>query len=374
MSRILVLVLIAWSLNCGDKKSAQEPPATKMERDPKTPTLVSMTPQQQTAAGVVIEPIVEGSITETDDLPGSIEAQSGALVIVNARSAGVIDSLAVDVGDRVKAGQQLATIRSLDLAEAQAAYHKALVADRYAAAALERAEGLEQDGVISQKRLDADQQQAKESKLAVEEGEKRIRLLGGGLGDTSGIVAVTSPIAGSVAVRKVNRGESVPENAPLLTVVDASRIVVQFRALAGTPVVEGTKVAFSIDAAPDHTFECSVKTSSDLVDPETRRFLIRCAIENKDGILKPGMFITGHLPRAAVRALTVPEDAVQMIDGKPSLFIAKANDGFEPRIVDLGPHADGRVAVTKGIVLGERVVTKGAFFVRTQFQKSELEE
>lgn len=376
MKPAISCLILAVALGCGDRKPADLGAApTKVDvPDHKASASVTMTPEAQQAAGVLVEPVTEAGITVTDDLPGTIEAQSGALVIVNTRSAGVVDSLAVDVGDRVKAGQQLAAIRSLDLAEAQAAYHKAVVVDKFAAAALERAEGLKQDGVISQKRLEADQQQAREAKLAVDEAEKRIRILGGGTGDTSGVVAIVSPIAGTVAVRKVNRGEAVPGNGALFTVVDATRIVVQLRALAGTPAVAGTKLTFSLDAVPGRAYDAVVKSSSDLVDEETRRFVIRCSVENKDGTLKPGMYVTGHVPRDEVRALTVPEDAVQLIDGKPAVFLATAPSQFELRPVELGPHASGRVALRHGVAAGERVVTRGAFFVRTQLQKSQLEE
>lgn len=86
------------------------------------------------------------------------------------------------------------------------------------------------------------------------------------------------------------------------------------------------------------------------------------------------MFVTGHLPSGAVRALTVPEAAIQIIEGKSTVFVEKGPGQFERREVKLGTKAGGRVAVEKGVASGERVVAQGSFMVRTQMQKAELEE
>lgn len=372
MTRSTCLLLLMLAIGCGDAQPTAAPAAAKPEA--KEPAIVTMTPEAITAAGVTTEVVAEGSIVVRDDLPGTIEAQTGALVIVNARAGGVVDTLAVDVGDRVKAGQRLAAVRSLDLAQAQAAYRRAAVNDKFAAAALERSEALKKEGVISQRRLEADQLDARERKLALEEASARIRILGGGATDASGVTAITSPIDGVIAVRNVNRGESIADNGPMFTVVDASRIVVQLRAVGGTPIVPGTAITFTIDALPTRTFAAVITSSSDLIDPETRRFIVRCAVDNPDGVLKPGMFVTGHVPSAAVKALTVPEAAIQTMDGTPTAFVARPGGQYERRTLVLGARADGRVAVTSGLTAGDKVVVDGGFFVRTELQKSELEE
>ncbi len=368
-----VLVMLAIFAGCNSSKPTEAQPAAEAV-EVRDPTTVTMTQAEITAAGVKTEAVTTTAVVVNDDLPGTIEAQSDALVIVNARAGGIVESLALDVGDHVKVGQKLATIRSLVLADAQAAYRRAAEGSKYAATALERSENLKREGVISQRRLEADQLEAREKKLALEEATGRIRILGGGTNDVSGVTAITSPIEGVIAARKANRGESVAENSPLFTVVDVSRIVVQLRAMGGTQVVPGTPVTFNVEALPARSFTAVVKSSADLIDPETRRFFIRCSVENPDGVLKPGMFVTGHVPRPGIQALTVAEVAIQTMDGKPTVFVAMPAGKFERRTVVLGARADGKVAIDKGVAAGELVVTEGAFFVRTQLQKSELEE
>lgn len=337
------------------------------------PGQVAMSPEAIAAAGVTTVRVAARDLVVREELPGTIEAPRDGLAVVNTRVAGVVDTLAFDVGDRVKAGDSLATVRSTELAEAQAAYQRAAAALEFAAASLKRSEELRSQGVVSERRVEADRLEAHEKKVALVEATDRVRILGGSTSGTGGVVSVTSPIAGVVASRSANRGEAIEANRSLYTIVDASKVVLQLRALAGTPVVPGTKVPFTAEALPGRTFTATVKAASDLLDRETRRFFIRCAVDDADGVLKPGMFVTARLPREQVHAVTVPEGAIQIMPEGPSVFVASKGT-FERRVVTPGVRADGQVAIVEGLSEGEEVVDNGAFWVRTQLQKSELEE
>ncbi|MFL5404826.1 MAG: efflux RND transporter periplasmic adaptor subunit [Myxococcales bacterium] len=354
------------------EKTAGPAPAANAEKN--APAAVTMSPEAIRAAGVMTAPVAESKLTVYDEMPGSIEAPSDALVVVNTPASGVVEALAVDVGDPVTRGKRLATVRSPELAKAQADYRRSVVAEQHAASALERSEALEREGLISRRRVEADRLQWRASQLGIEEASQHIRILGGSLKDATGSVGIVSPIAGTITTRTANRGEAVAQNAPLFTVVDVSRVVVQLRAPGGVRVEPGTQVTFTADVLPGRIFAATVKSASDVLDPETRRFFIRCTLVNKDNLLKPGMFVTGKVPRPTVTAIVVPETAVMDMEGGKSVFVAHEGGQFERRVVVLGPRAEGQVAVQSGLKEHEAVVTKGAFWVRTQLQKSELEE
>jgi cobalt-zinc-cadmium efflux system membrane fusion protein len=77
-----------------------------------------------------------------------------------------------------------------------------------------------------------------------------------------------------------------------------------------------------------------------------------------------------------VPAVLLPDDAVQLLDGKTVIFIAKP-DGkggaqLVARPVEVGSRARGRVAVTRGVSAGEVVVTKGAFAIKAQLKKGSM--
>lgn len=359
---------------CG-KKSAPAPEAGPAKSaDKNAPATVTMSPEAIRAAGVVTAPAGESTLTVYDEMPGTIEAPSDALVIVNTPAAGVVQALEADVGDRVTAGRRLAAIRSPELAKAQADYRRSAVAEQNAAAAFKRSEALAGEGLLSTRRLEADRLQLRASQLAMEESAQHIRILGGSLKDATGGINVKSPIAGTIATRTANRGQAVAQNAPLFTVVDVSRVVVQLRAPGGVLVKPGTQVTFTVEVLPGRTFKATIKSASDVIDPETRRFFIRCSVVNGDGVLKPGMFVTGRVPRPKVTGIVVPETAILDMEGGKSVFVARDGGQFERRTVVLGPRAEGEVAVESGLKENEAIVVKGAFWVRTMLQKSELEE
>jgi cobalt-zinc-cadmium efflux system membrane fusion protein len=356
------------------KEPGEESPPAKKNVQDAGPALVTMSPEATSAAGIVTAPVVRSTLTVYDEMPGTIEAPSAALVIVNTPAPGVIESLNVDVGDSITAGKTLAIVRSSELARAQADYRRAVVSEQTASAALKRSQALESEGLISARRLETDRLQWRSAQLAVEEATQHIRILRGSLNDATGSIAIKSPIAGTVATRSANRGEAVAENEPLFKVVDVSRVVVQLRAPGGVPVQPGTEVTFTVEALPGRTFKATVKSASDVIDPETRRFFIRCSVVNPGNLLKPGMFVSAKVPRPEARALVVPETAVLEVEGGNAVFVASNGGQFERRLVVLGPRSEGQVAVESGLKENETVVTKGAFWVRTKLQKSELEE
>lgn len=348
------------------------PPATAAKEAP--PTSVTMSPEALKAAGVQTAPVTMSKLALVDEMPGTIEAPSDALVILNAPASGVIDKLEADVGDRVAAGKRLATLKSSELAQAQADRQRSLAAQQLASSTLKRSEALFADGLISTRRLEADRAQERAAQLDIDEASQRIKILGGAADESSGTISIVSSIAGTVATRNANRGEAVAVNAPLFTVVDISRVIVQLRAQGGISVDVGAEVSFVVEGIPGRDFTAIVKSTSDILDPETRRFFIRCTLDNKDQALKPGMFVTARVPRAAQSTIVVPESALLDMDGGTVVFVALADGKFERRSVVAGDRADGQVAIASGLKDQDVVVTKGAFWVRSQLQRSELEE
>jgi cobalt-zinc-cadmium efflux system membrane fusion protein len=71
-------------------------------------------------------------------------------------------------------------------------------------------------------------------------------------------------------------------------------------------------------------------------------------------------------------AITVPEAAIQQIHGKPTAFVEAAPGNFEARPLSLGARSGDFVEVKAGLSAGEKVVTKGAFSLKSALLKDEL--
>jgi cobalt-zinc-cadmium efflux system membrane fusion protein len=105
-----------------------------------------------------------------------------------------------------------------------------------------------------------------------------------------------------------------------------------------------------------------------LVTPETRTVEARVEIPNPDGRLRPGMFARASIASSAAKGkqtLVVPQNAVQHIKEKPVVFVEEQLGTFEKRPVILGSEDDRYVEILDGLKEGERVVTKGSFYLKS---------
>jgi cobalt-zinc-cadmium efflux system membrane fusion protein len=112
------------------------------------------------------------------------------------------------------------------------------------------------------------------------------------------------------------------------------------------------------------------------LDEQSRTLSIRVELENTEGILRPGL--SGNIsllpPGVAPEpVLVVPEEAVQRYEGSEVVFIPAHNEGeFHAVVVTTGVRSRGKVEIKAGLKEGDKVVTKGAFTLKSELLKSEL--
>jgi len=120
------------------------------------------------------------------------------------------------------------------------------------------------------------------------------------------------------------------------------------------------------------------------IDPrlneETRTARVRIEVSNPGERLKSGMFVEvgfqANSGAATGEELVVSSEAVQRIGDRAVVFLPKEGEpgSFVVRDVELGGVADGYQRVISGLQIGEKVVTKGSFTLKTQLLKSSMEE
>ncbi|MFZ5474227.1 MAG: efflux RND transporter periplasmic adaptor subunit, partial [Pseudomonadota bacterium] len=142
----------------------------------------------------------------------------------------------------------------------------------------------------------------------------------------------------------------------------------------------GADAVVTVAAYPDEAFRGKLTYIAAVVDKETRTVQARVEVANPDGRLKPEMFATAAIAtngtrgkEAKVKALVLPEEAVVLMQGQPTVFIEE-HGGFEPRAVELGEKLRGRVVVKNGLAAGDKVVTAGTYALKARVMKSQLGE
>jgi len=207
----------------------------------------------------------------------------------------------------------------------------------------------------------------------VARGEEGLRVLGidpkeavkdGGL---RSVIPVRSPMAGTLIDRNLTPGQFVQaDSTALLTIADLTTVWVLVDVFERDIhlIQVGQKVQVVAAAYPDRRFPASVERISDKVDPDSRTLKVRLLVSNPNVLLKPEMFITSSLELSGGgAAISVPAGAVFTEDGKSYVFAAKTDRRFERRLIVAAPDAEGRLRVTSGLRVGERIVTDGAMLL-----------
>ena len=108
------------------------------------------------------------------------------------------------------------------------------------------------------------------------------------------------------------------------------------------------------------------------MDKTTRTIKARVELPNPDGRLKPGMFATAQIRSiATAQALLVPEQAVSLVQGQPTVFVVTAK-GFVPRAIEAGTAVEGSIPIKGGLAAGDRIVVTGAYELKARLLKSQI--
>jgi RND family efflux transporter MFP subunit len=315
---------------------------------------------------VAVETVERGPLVRTVEVRGSVTAPRTARL--STAVAGLVQRVAVEEGDPVRAGQTLARLDGdlgrieLDVAAATTAEAAAELAEaeRRLAAAREIGEGF----------FPADELRSRES--AVQTARALLARRQAEQARTRELLArheVRAPFAGVVGVRLVQVGEWVAPGTPLLELVDLDSLRLAFalpQALYGR-VGPRTELQVELDSEPGRRHAARVVAVVPVSDPAARTFTLRAALEQAPP-LTPGMSARATLRLAdGAEGVTVSRDAVnRRADGRHTVWVVDADSGADngagvarEQPVTLGAAQGERIVVTEGLRGGEVVVVRG---------------
>lgn len=377
----ILIALVCTVLAVGCKPEA--PPQSVQAK--KGPPVVQLDPKGVQEAGLEFETVRPGGHKATLRAPGVVKANPNHLVDVSSLIPGRVIEATVNVGDRARSGQVLARVDSTDLGLAQSEYLKAQARFAVAEQALERARQLLEAKVIGTGEYQRREGETLTARADHRAAADRLTLLGmtqpeiGLLAREQRInsnASIRSPLEGTVIERHVTAGEVIDSKTVLFVVADLARLwILADLPEKDIPLVQlGLPVETQVTPYPDQTFRGVIVHIGEVIEPATRTVKVRTEVPNPDGRLKPEMFATITILTAAEeQALTVPMIAVQKDRGRDLVFVEKGAGRFEPREVTIGIPSGARAQVIKGLSAGERIVTKGAFAIKSEMNKKDLE-
>jgi RND family efflux transporter MFP subunit len=312
----------------------------------------------------------------TLSLPGSVQGLEEATVF--ARANGYLATLAVDIGDRVEAGQLLATLDNpeadreiqqarANLASTQALLLRARAAHQHALVSLKRYEALVR-GLASEEEIDQKRTQAAldEADVGVAEAAKLASQANlGRLLELKAFSRVLAPFAGTITARTVERGSLVSSgrDSPLFRITSLStvRIFVQVPQSRIAGVEPGQRAQVAIAEYPGAKFEGRISRSAGALDHASRTMNVEVRVPNDARKLLPGMYATVSLELGrSGTAWAVP--ATALVIGEKGVRVATVDAQRQVRMlpVEIARDRGADVEIATGLTGTESIIANPA--------------
>jgi RND family efflux transporter MFP subunit len=285
-------------------------------------------------------------------------------VMIHAKVSGYVNPIRVDIGDRVKAGELLATLEVPELKDqlegARASERQAGAEHSIADLDYQRLVGVNraQPNLVAQQDLDA--AQAKDS--ATEAALATAKADADRYGTLSDYTRVQAPFSGVITKRFVDNGALVEAGTsssagPIVELAESDLLRLRFPVPESeTPVVRvGGGVHVSVDAL-HREFDGVIARDAWDIDRATRTMVVEVDVPNPDGAFKAGMYASVTLrTEEADGVLAVPLQAVSQGE-KPTVLVVGADNALAERPVVLGMRTSSLVEIRSGLSEGELVV------------------
>ena len=346
--------------------------------------IVRLTEQAATEAGIIVEKATLGPMRQTLSLPAEIRFDGDRVARVSPKISGIITRLYANEGDTVARGDTLARITSRELASLKAVWLNAETRRSLAAKALTREEQLWADKITSEADVQAARAGYEAAKAASDAAENELHAAGVSHSALAGIANaddgdnsnayLAAPISGMVVQRAVTLGETVSAGDAgantLFTILDDSVVWADIAVYKQdiSRIRSGAPISLKADDGQTIT-EAVVAFVLPVIDESSRTATARVIVDNPDGHLRAGQFITAEIGVGGQGdVLRVPQDAVQTVEERPSVFVP-VDGGFEPRPVTIGANSGGFVEIRSGLSEEEPYVSSGAFTLKAQLEK-----
>lgn len=381
---ILLAPLVSGCGNKGEPLPKEKAETTERAEKSQNPSgQIALSPEILKNVRFKSLPVTSSTITEAIQVTAAIVANQDRVFHVTPRIRGRVMDVYVSVGSRVDKGTSLALLDSTELGEIKAEYVKAKTLLGLARASYDREKRLFEQKIAAQKDALAAEADYRKAEAEVQLLSEKLRLYGlseeeiASLGNSlsPSRYNLRSPAPGIVTEKDVTLGEVLEAGKKIFVISNLSTVWIhldiQERDLPKIRV--GQRVTVSVAAYPEKQFIGKVTYLSDVMDEKTRTIRARVEVVNPVGLLKPGMFAEARIETGAgsEMKMTVPKEAVFLLDDGPVVFIEKET-GFFIRRVESGKEVGGRVEILNGISEGEKVVVEGGYYLKAEILKSQM--
>ena len=316
-----------------------------------------------------VEKAEASPVPSLEPLHGRIAYDENVTARVSSPIAGRVVKIGAQAGDKVAAGQPLLWLDSPDYAQALADLHKGESDLRQKQLSYDRAKMLFEGEVLARKDFESAENDMHQSEAEAERARARFRNLSPGGSGRQGF-ALRAPLSGIVTERQANPGTEVRPDAPapLYVITDPARlwVIVELPEKDLGKIRVGQPVSVEVDAYPGKRFPAKIQAIGDVVDPATRRVVVRCQLLNDKHLLKPEMYARVTPAAEGAPLPRVPNTALVTEGLHTYLFVETEPGVLERRLVVLAFRGQEASYVKEGVAAGALVVTVGALLLNAE--------
>ncbi len=300
--------------------------------------------QQKTVESTEVQRVATKSSVASAEVITISEVYSSEIrpykeIMVTPAASGVrVEQILVEVGDKVKENQIVATLDPTQ-------YNQQMTSLKNLRADYERLESVYNAGGISRQTLD----QTKTNLMIQEEVAKNLKTN----------IEVRTPISGVVTARNTEAGNLFIAQ-PIINVMqmDKLKVMADIPEIYFPDVKAGMSVEITTEVYPGEVFEGKVSLIAPAISPDTRTFSVEVTVPNASERLRPGMFARTTFAMRSKDGIMIPDIAVQKQLGTDDRFVYVNKGGVaERRAVTIGRLVDSQYDILSGLEAGEEVLT-----------------
>ena len=331
-----------------------------------------------------VGPLSERNLGAYIEANGQLEVPPQNEALVSTYIGANVVSIEVIEGDKVSKGKVLAYLSHPDIIELQTDYQSAYNSLNYLEKDFLRHKKLYEENVGSGKDLQRLEAEFLSAKGKSNGYEAQLKLLGLSIdevkaGHVHERIPVSSPIDGHVRKVEVKTGQYIEPQKDLFDIVNVEHIHADLMVFEKDvhKVSEGQKVLFSVEGHDEFDLEAVIYSVGKAFENDPKAVHLHAEIENKHGVLLPGMYVRGRIMSEQELVTAVPEEAVVNEAGKDYVFSANIleNQGWEfvPVEVKAGTRSDGLVSITliSEAKEDETFALNNAYYLMAQMKKGE---
>ncbi|RSK41768.1 efflux RND transporter periplasmic adaptor subunit [Mangrovimonas spongiae] len=367
MKNIYILLFSLVFLACGNKENNSD----SIEQKTTKSNIVTVTKAQFDSEKMALDSIKTLQFNNTIQVTGMIDVPPKNKSSITTFVGGYISHTPLLVGDEVKKGQLLVSLKNPEYVEIQQGYLEIAEQLNYLKAEYDRQKTLYDENITSEKNY-LKAQSTYKSSLATYNGlRKKLQMMNINpktveQGQITSTINLYAPINGHVTKVNVSNGAYVSPNDVILEIVDIDHIHLELSVFEKDimHIKKGQDIQFKIPEASNDTYKADIHLVGTTIDETTRRVKVHGHVDNDEQNFIVGMFVEANIITGSNSGMGLPKEALTSVDDNNYILVLDEKLDNEYRFkkiaVDIGQQNENSVEILNSEALKNKpILVKG---------------